>query len=109
MIMFVPGETISHKFFIPVVQGDVVKLNVSYRQEGRIVLVKQVYPGSVTNDSSGVGSSFVVTLSQEESLLFQNNKSYTVQVNMLLKDNVRCASVEMNGANGVQHIREVVN
>ena len=109
MIMFIPGETISHKFFIPLTRGDVSKISVSYRQDGRIILIKNVYPGQITNESSGTGSSFVVTLSQQESLLFKDDYSFTVQVNVITVTNTRCTSKEMNGRNGMQHIREVVN
>lgn len=110
MTVFIPGETISHQFFVPLTQGDVSRVYVSYRQDGRVILIKNVYPGHMTNVTSGVGSSFIVTLSQQESLLFRDNESFTVQVNMILRDGVtRYTSKEMNGENGIQHIREVVN
>ena len=109
MTMFIPGENISHRFYIPLTQGDVSKIFVSYRQDGRVILVKNVYPGQVENEREGTGSSFVVTLSQQESLLFKDDYSFTVQVNIIVRDGTRCTSKEMSGANGMQHIRKVVN
>lgn len=110
MTVFIPGETISHQFFVPFTQGDVSKVYVSYRQNGRIVLVKNVYAGHLTNVTSGVGSSFTVTLSQQESLLFQDDKSFTIEINVISRNGqTRYTSQEMDGETGIQHIREVVN
>ena len=110
MIMFIPGETIVHKFYIPFVRNDIKRIIVSYREKNHIILEKYVYDNQVTNESQGASASFVVTLSQQESLLFSDDYSFKVQLNVFLKDNTtRCASLEMDGATGLQHIREVVN
>lgn len=109
MIMFIPGETIAHQFYIPYTRGDVKQISVSYRQDGQVFLVKNVYPPQITDESSGTGSSFVVTLSQQESLLFKDDFSFKVQLNVIFVSDARAACPEMDGRNGMQHIREVVN
>ena len=108
--MFIPGETISHQFHLPFVRADIVKVIVTYRQNGHIVFEpKTVYPNSITN--VGQGSQFVITLSQEESLLFEDDKYFYVQLNVIFTSDegtIRTTSVELRGENNLQHLREVV-
>lgn len=104
--MFIPGETISHQFFIPFVSSDIVYITVSYRQNGHVVLEKNVYPGQIEN--SNPLSTFVVTFSQAESLLFEDEADYWVQVNVFFSGGARCSSMEIKSRTGRQHIREVV-
>ena len=104
--MFIPGETISHRFNLPFPKEGVERIVVSYKQENKTVLVKSVYSGDIF--ASETTSYFIVTLSQEESLLFKNNMNFTIQLNVIFSSGTRCSSVEMNGENGVQHIRKVV-
>jgi len=108
MIMFIPGETISHKFVVPFVRADVSKIYVSYRQDGHVILTKTVTSSSIAAAESGVGSSFSITLSQQESLLFRDDMPFSVQLNVLFTNGARCASREIERSNGFQHIREVV-
>ena len=104
--MFIPGETISHQFFIPFVRSDVGKILVTYRQFDDVILVKTVYPGQI--ETLEGKSQFTVTLSQEESLLFDNEADYYIQLNVIFTSGARCASSEMRGTNGVQHVKKVV-
>ena len=108
MIMFIPGETISHKFVVPFMREDILKIIVSYRQDGHIILTKTVASYSVSAEESGVGSSFSITLSQQESLLFRDDMPFSVQLNVIFTNGARCASREIERSNGFQHIREVV-
>ena len=39
--MFYPGETITHSFTVPFVPEDIVKVIVTYKQKGRVVVVKE--------------------------------------------------------------------
>ena len=105
--MFIPGETISHRFIIPFSRDDIKIIEVSYRQNDHIVLVEPVYPGQVETITGG--GQFTVTLTQEKSLLFKDDADYYVQLNVIFKSDARCASVEIKGNNKMQHIREVVN
>ena len=102
--MFIPGETISHKFYIPFVRSDIDRIYVSYKQNDCLILKKTVYPGSVTRE--GVNSYFIVVLSQEESLLFQDDMGYTIQLNVIFTSGARCSSKDIKGVNGAQHLRE---
>ena len=105
--MFIPGETISHRFVIPFVKGYVSKAIVSYKQCDHIVLIKEV--DQVMMEEDPEGSQFTIDLSQQESLLFKNGTDLYVQVNVLLGDGTRCTSLEIRRENSSQHIREVVN
>lgn len=52
---------------------------------------------------------FYVTLSQEESLLFEDNRDFKIQLNVLTTSGSRCVCHEIKGSNGVQHHREVIS
>ena len=108
MTVFIPGETISHKFVVPFQSGSVTKIIVTYRQDNHVILEKIVYPGQVESLPAGNGQ-FTVLLSQEESLLFDDDKLFYVQINAILTNNTRCTSAEIKGTNLKQHIREVVS
>ena len=105
--MFIPGETITHKFYIPFSTANINKIYVSYRQDNKIILIKEVTQSDIR--AEGINYYFEVRFTQEESLLFKNNNSYTVQLNVALESGSRCTSVELKGENGVQHVREVVS
>lgn len=106
--MFIPGETISHEFHIPFVQSDGIRvIYVTYKQNDDVFLIKEVYPGQITEELPG--SHFTVTLSQQESLLFQNNSNFYVQLNVLFESGARSTSVALKGTNEDQHLREVVS
>ena len=106
--MFIPGETVIHRFNLPFPNEGITRVYVTYKQQNRVILSKTVFAGEVKKASSGTTSYFSVTLSQEESLLFRNDINYTIQLNVMFSSGARCASVEMDGTNGVQHIRKVV-
>ena len=102
--MFIPGETITHRFYVPFSTAE--HIYVTYKQNNKLILEKTVSGNSIVQE--GINFYFDVEFSQEESLLFVNNNSYTVQLNVTLTGGKRCTSVELKGTNGVQHIREVV-
>lgn len=108
--MFIPGETISHQFHLPFLKTDIIKVIATYRQNGHIVFEpKTIYPNQISNEE--LGSQFVITLSQEESLLFEDDKYFYVQLNVMFtsdEGNIRTTSMELRGKNELQHLREVV-
>lgn len=106
--MFIPGETIAQEFTMPFVREGITRVFVTYKQNNRVILRKTVLLGNITNDSGRKNCYFTVVLSQQESLLFKNDSDYTIQLNVLFNTGARCVSKEMNGTNGVQHIRKVV-
>jgi hypothetical protein len=102
--MFIPGETIIHKFYIPFITQDVSKVWLTYKQNGGVILEKEM-----TSIEPFEGTSVVsLELSQEESLLFKDDAPFLAQVNVLLTNGARCASHEMRGISGTQQLREVV-
>ena len=104
--MFIPGETIAHQFYLPFVRSDISRVYITYHQEDRIILKKYVTATQLVPE--GNRSHFDMDLSQEESLLFQNDKPYTFQLNVVFTNGARATSTEMKGINGMQHIQEVV-
>lgn len=107
--MFTPGETITSEYHLPFRQEDVAALYLSFRQDDRIILSKQINRTNIINSTSPVNTSYIIgTLTQEESLLFDDNKQYYAQWNALLINGQRITSEEMRGTTGTQHKREVI-
>jgi len=114
--MFIPGETIVYRFNLPFPNEGISMVYVTFKQENRNILTKTVFGGEIKatpkenpeDDSVETTSYFTVALSQEESLLFKNDKNFKIQLNVAFTSGTRCASIEMDGDNGVQHIRKVV-
>ena len=105
--MFFPGETITHNFVIPFMKNDIAKVIVTYKQNDHIILEKTITSGFEEIDNEKV--SFDIAFSQSESLSFQDDSDYTVQLNVLAKSGSRHASHELHGFNGAQYLREVVS
>ena len=105
--MFVPGETIAFLFNLPFNKEIVDTIQVSFRQSDRIILVVTVNQGSLIHTEKG--SQFTVGLSQQQSLLFDDNACFYAQLNVLFTTGTRATSKEMRGENILQHIRKVVS
>ena len=106
MPMFIPGETICHRFQIPFMSTDVTEIIVSYYQNDYVILEKTVDASEL--EVEGGATYFTVQLTERESLMFQNHTSFRVQLNVLLTNGRRCTSEEIKGSNGIQHIRKEV-
>lgn len=107
--MFIPGETVAHKFYLPFHKTDITKVIVTYRQNDHVILIKTLYSGQIEDEVEG--SHFVITLSQEESLLFKDNSYFYVQINVFFTGPdglTRGTSVELRGDCKLQQYREVV-
>lgn len=105
--MFSPGETLIHVFTIPFDPTDIDYVVVSYKKNGEIVLEKKITEDFREHDE-GV-TSFIVDISQAESLLFSDCGYYTVQINVFSKDKSRNTSKEIRSKNGIQYLKEVMN
>ena len=102
--MFIPGETIVHRFNIPFITSDIAKIIVSYREHDHVVFERE--PNEIS--TSDGQTQITVNFTQKESLLFADCTSFLVQLNVLLADGTRCASKEIKVSSGRQHIREEV-
>ena len=102
--MFIPGDTVPHKIYIPFKQEELDTVVVSYKQNGHIVYQAEAEP----EDDYGQSSSFIVNLTQAESLLFEENSVCFIQVNVILSDGTRLASHEMRCNLGPQHIHDLI-
>lgn len=105
--MFNPGETVCHQFTIPFVADELAKVIVSYKQDGYIVFEKSITSGfeSKTRTETIVNVEFT----QEESLLFNEYRRYTIQLNVLTKLGTRASSKEIKSENGAQYHKEVMS
>lgn len=104
--MFFPGETITHKFFVPFNHNEIVKAIVTYKQNDQIILEKTITSGFQSEEEDK--SSFEYSLSQPESLCFQDNSRFTIQLNVYAAGGSRHASYELRGDSGIQYLREVI-
>ena len=103
--LFIPGETIMHRFKIPFVVSDITKIVVCYYQNDHTVLERNV--NSFSPDDGGTIA--IVNFTQEESLLFANDSQYYIQLNVIMNDGTRCASKKIKCEAGTQYIRERVD
>lgn len=101
--MFIPGETIIHNFVIPFDTTKIANVIVTYKQNGQVVLMK-----TVAAEAYGPQSQVTIHLTQDESLLFRDETSFLVQLNVIMTDGSRCASRELKGISGIQHLRKKV-
>ena len=105
--MFFPGETITHNFIIPFAKNEIAKVIITYKQNDQIILEKTVTSGFT--DEPNQKTSFDYVFSQPESLVFQDNSDFTIQLNVYMISGTRHASYELRGSNGVQYLREVIS
>ena len=105
--MFIPGETLTHTFTIPFDKVNIDTLIVSYRQYERLVLEKIVTSKTSMLPREDGKLDVSVHLTEEESLLFADENTVGIQVNILFVDGSRIASNEMYEETGLQHIDEI--
>ena len=104
--MFFPGETIAHTFVIPFVPNEIDHVIVSYKQNGGIVLEKTITSGFKMERGK---TSFTLVLTQAEGLMFEDDMTFTIQLNVRLTENdCRMTSRELNGESGTQYYREIM-
>lgn len=112
--MFNPGDTITHQFRLPfncnVLQTEAENILVTYRQNGRIVLIKNAVPlpDHEQTDLEGDSTVVEVDLTQQESLSFDNKNDIRIQININYRDGGRISSHELTTHAGIQHYREVM-
>lgn len=117
--MFHPGETVVHSFIIPFVTSTISQIIVSYRQNDHIILERIITSAMLNLNLQGGGGAlqnfedpamtkFKIELTQEESLLFNDNEKFYIQLNVYTEAGSRHASCEIDSTSGIQHIREVI-
>lgn len=104
--MFSPGETVTHKFRVPFPAVEMSKVVVSYKQQDHLVLEKNVT--SFEEGDTPTQSIVTIVFSQDESLLFENDMPFTIQINVITTAGSRATSREMKGGTLFQHVREVI-
>ena len=110
--MFIPGETVSFRFTLPFYSSDISKGFVTFYQDDRVIL-EITTAASKYKSVAGQRKCYVdVTLTQQQSLLFDDDKDYYAQINVLVSDGsggtLRCTSRKVKGSNGTQFKQEVV-
>lgn len=107
--MFIPGETVGFEFFIPFACEEISEVLVTFRQNNKVILTVPITSEDKFERVSEVETRIVVTLSQKESLLFENNSEFKIQLNIFTKrGGSRAASTEMTAKTGKQHYKEVI-
>ena len=108
--MFNPGETIVHVFIIPFVANRISKVIVTYRnKDHNVFCVKEITSSNINSDPEDNRKSLVTAeFSQQESLLFEEQSCYKIQLNVITNTHDRFASTEITGRTGPQHIQEVI-
>lgn len=104
--MFNPGETVCQQFTIPFVASELSTVVVTYKQNDDIVFEK-----SITSDfeaADEVSTLITITFSQEESLLFKEMTSYSIQLNVVTLNGSRASSNVIYNNTGEQHHKEVI-
>lgn len=108
--MFIPGETIAQTFELPYAKEEIGQVIISYRQKDRIVLEK-IITAQKNMKSTDNGKTIVSSyISEAESLLFEDNCEYRIQINVLFRSGTtsgRSTSLEIAGWTGYQHIRDI--
>ena len=106
--MFNPGETIVHSFIIPFPYSDISKVIATYRNmDNGVFYVKEIT--SVTIEPYSDNKTIArIYFSQDESLLFQQNSCFKIQINVITETGSRFASKEISGQTGPQHLPEVI-
>ena len=104
--MFFPGETITHVFYIPFNINEVNHIVLSYKQNGAIMFEKTVTSGFEADATNITKVSY--PLSQNESLLFEDDSPFTIQCNVYTNGGTRHTSHEMNSESGIQYLRDVL-
>ena len=103
--MFFPGETITHNFVIPFSVNEVQEVTLSYKQNESIMFEKTITSGFVALSTQATRVTHVFT--QAETLLFQDNTDFTIQINVYTKGGTRHASHEVKSSSGIQYLREL--
>lgn len=103
--MFYPGETDEQEFTIPFQADTVASVVVTYKQNNITVLEKTV---TELEDAEGESSIVHVHLSQEDTLLFADDRPVFIQVNVLFKSGERRSSFPIGWTLGNQYHRNVM-
>lgn len=104
--MFAPGETVTHRFVIPFAKSDIDYVVVSYRQNGQIILEKNIASSDPDMETdSQLSVSIEYELTQEESLLFEDLTPYSIQLNVFTQGGSRHTSKEIGDKNFIQYHR----
>lgn len=106
MSTFFPASTPTHTFTLPFLPEECSFAVVTYKQQGRTVLAKEIntfYPSTMEGKCD-----IFVMFEQEESLLFRNNWDISVQINLITIDNKRRTSKPIAIEVGDQYERKVI-
>lgn len=80
------GTTPTHMFELPFDSSDVSKIKITYQQNNNTILTKR------DADLNFDGNTVSTTLTQEETFLFDHQRTVYIQVRVLTKDNIALTS-----------------
>ena len=105
--MFTPGETVVHHFIIPFADDELAKVVITYKQHDRIVFMKEII--SNFEKITEVSTRITLALSQQETLLFDDNSNYSIMLNVFTNRGSRATSAELHDRTGKQHYKKVMS
>lgn len=100
---FHPGDTVVFDLTIPFAKEDLEAVKVSFRNNNAVVFEVEITSFQAKGDKSRIG----FTMTQEESLLFNENDIYKMQLNVYGANGSRSASKEYDVYTLAQQIPEL--
>jgi hypothetical protein len=91
-IIMIQGTTPTHKFTLPFEftdDCDIETFRIAYEQNGKVVLTKEHQDENVTTESCGI---ITVKLTQEETLMFDENCPVRIQLHLKMTNGDALAS-----------------
>lgn len=85
------ATTPTHTFTLPINTSDCLEIQVTYKQGG-VVLVKHYQDNVLPSGMALDGKDVIISLTQEETLMFSENSKAKVQVRVLTQTNDVMAS-----------------
>ena len=104
--MFYPGETDYHTFTLPFPASDIGSVLVTYKQKGKVIIEKNTEgtPEAVEDEMCRVS----LSLSQAETLKFNNEDDIAIQLNVYGAEGGRVTSNPIILRCGEQFHRQVI-
>ena len=108
MGVLIPGTTPTYTGKIKADPDDLTRVIVTFRQMGKTVVEKEYSEFEELVESGVTYATFVIELTQEETLVFENGSQIEIQANAMFYDVVRNATFILRMDCGVQTHRSVM-
>ena len=100
--MIIPGTTPTHVFTVPFKADIIEKLEIVYAQSGKAVVTKNIDACKIS------GNEISVTLTQEDTLSFEDEENIAIRVRVLTNEGEALASNIIHTYCGIRLSNEVL-